>query len=202
MSKIIFAGSQSAVDRACDELSGETLLGLDVETKPVGDKQHLCLVQLASRSTVYVLDVRTVHDPGKLKAILESETIEKVVHNASFETRVLAATGITLENVYDTMVAARMFYPQGTGLSLAAVCKRELDLEMDKTLQCSDWSARPLSEEQIQYAALDAEVLPKLYDIFNEPQSAEATEAEQEEEPELWVIQDVAGSSRGLFNGF
>lgn len=35
-------------------------------------------------------------------------------------------------------------------------------------LQCSDWSNRPLSEEQIQYAAADAFYLLEIFSIFQQ----------------------------------
>lgn len=38
--------------------------------------------------------------------------------------------------------------------------------ELEKTQQCSDWSIRPFSEDQIQYALLDAIVLPKIFQMF------------------------------------
>ena len=44
------------------------------------------------------------------------------------------------------------------------VCERELGIELDKTEQTSDWSARPLSKRQMAYAALDVKVLPPLWD--------------------------------------
>lgn len=39
-------------------------------------------------------------------------------------------------------------------------------LHTDKAQQMSDWAARPLSSRQLQYAALDAVVLPQLYDVL------------------------------------
>jgi len=55
------------------------------------------------------------------------------------------------------------------GHSLAVVCERELGAGLDKSAQTSNWSLRPLTVEQIRYAALDAEVLLALYDRFAEP---------------------------------
>jgi ribonuclease D len=46
--------------------------------------------------------------------------------------------------------------------SLKKVCEHWLRLRMSKEEQCSDWNLRPLSATQIQYAALDAEVLLRL----------------------------------------
>lgn len=46
--------------------------------------------------------------------------------------------------------------------SLRSLCEALLDKTLDKQQQRSDWSRRPLSEEQVQYAALDAFVLVRL----------------------------------------
>ena len=46
------------------------------------------------------------------------------------------------------------------------VCERELGMGLDKSSQTSDWARRPLSAEQLRYAALDAEVLLALHDCF------------------------------------
>uniref|UniRef100_A0A1J3J838 Exonuclease mut-7-like protein n=1 Tax=Noccaea caerulescens TaxID=107243 RepID=A0A1J3J838_NOCCA len=50
--------------------------------------------------------------------------------------------------------------------SLSAICKEMLDISLSKELQCSDWSHRPLTEEQKLYAATDAHCLLQLFDVF------------------------------------
>jgi len=50
--------------------------------------------------------------------------------------------------------------------SLAAICEELLHVSLSKELQCSDWSCRPLSEGQIQYAASDAYYLLDIFDLF------------------------------------
>ncbi|KAL6871473.1 hypothetical protein ACP4OV_014302 [Aristida adscensionis] len=52
--------------------------------------------------------------------------------------------------------------------SLATVCEELLNVSLSKELQCSDWSYRPLSEGQIQYAAADAYYLLDIFDLFQE----------------------------------
>ena len=44
---------------------------------------------------------------------------------------------------------------------------------MDKRLQTSDWTQRPLSPGQLDYAAVDAEVLLDLYHVFKPPKPPE-----------------------------
>ncbi|KAJ4726700.1 putative 3-5 exonuclease [Melia azedarach] len=50
--------------------------------------------------------------------------------------------------------------------SLATICKEVLGISLSKELQCSDWSHRPLTEEQINYAARDAHCLLEIFNIF------------------------------------
>jgi ribonuclease D len=99
----------------------------------------------------------------------------KVIHNARFERRVLAAAGIALNGVFDTLETSRQV--RGTealgGHSLGMVCERELGIVLDKSSQTSRWDQRPLDSDQLRYAALDAEVLLGLYDSFSKAQQSE-----------------------------
>ena len=57
-------------------------------------------------------------------------------------------------------------------MSLQACVARHLRERLDKTEQCSDWAARPLSDSQVAYAALDAAVLLRLAATLAGPRSA------------------------------
>jgi ATP-dependent Lhr-like helicase len=46
------------------------------------------------------------------------------------------------------------------------VCERELGVSLDKGVQTSNWSGRPLDADRLRYAALDAEVLLALHACF------------------------------------
>lgn len=71
-----------------------------------------------------------------------------------------------MRGVHDTMVASRQRHPDALeGHSLKAVCERELNISLDKSQQTSDWAQRPLTLEQLEYAALDAEVLLLLHNL-------------------------------------
>ncbi|CAA7391909.1 unnamed protein product [Spirodela intermedia] len=50
--------------------------------------------------------------------------------------------------------------------SLATICKQVLGVVLSKELQCSDWSIRPLTDEQKLYAAADAYYLLEIFDVF------------------------------------
>ncbi|CAA0824706.1 3-5 exonuclease domain-containing protein [Striga hermonthica] len=51
--------------------------------------------------------------------------------------------------------------------SLATICEEVLGISLSKELQCSDWSQRPLSEEQKAYAAEDARCLLNIFNVFH-----------------------------------
>ncbi|PWZ37640.1 Exonuclease mut-7 [Zea mays] len=59
--------------------------------------------------------------------------------------------------------------------SLATICEELLGILLSKELQCSDWSCRPLSEGQIQYAASDAYYLLDIFDLFQKRITMEVT---------------------------
>lgn len=64
---------------------------------------------------------------------------------------------------------------------MAMVCERELGIALDKNEQTSDWAQRPLSDEQLRYAALDAEVLLALavrlpLDVVEQRRTTQGTE--------------------------
>jgi DNA polymerase-1 len=138
--------------------------GLDVETTALWPEDgELSLVQIADPDT-FTVEVYDI-----LAGAVAPIPAEAVSHNAVFEERWLRAAGYN-PVLEDTMIASLVFYT-GTNAargkmshSLAAVVSRELKEEMAKDEQVSDWSQRPLTAEQLEYAARDAAVLPDLYD--------------------------------------
>lgn len=163
-----------AVAAACKRLLREPSVGLDVETT-LDEPRQICTIQLAARDHTYIIDAIALSEWNPIKALLEDERVEKLIHNAQFEEELFAKRGIRIRNVFDTLPASRKKHKRGTdgGHKLGEVCARELGVYLDKTLQTSDWTQRPLTPEQIKYAALDAEVLLELHRVFNPPKPPE-----------------------------
>jgi ATP-dependent helicase Lhr and Lhr-like helicase len=149
-----------------EELCAADVVGLDVETAL--DFGTLCLLQIATRQRTFLVDPLAVGDLKPIIDVLSGTTPVKVIHNARFERRVLANIGIVLDGIFDTLEASRRAHGPDVlgGHSLAMVCERELGISLDKTSQTSNWSRRPLDAAQLNYAALDAEVLLALYERF------------------------------------
>ncbi len=151
-------------------LSKNIVVGVDIETsslKPAEGRIRLC--QLAAGSRAVVLDA-FAFEPWKLvrSALIELRP-DWIAHNAEFEQSWFARhAGFTLTPMFDTRWVyirerARRFGPEAGGSSsLQAVCAELLDFELSKEQRLSDWTAPVLSAAQVEYAALDALVLPVL----------------------------------------
>ena len=170
---IHYIDDQASLQAVCEELAQATVVALDVETT-IGGGNLLCLVQLGVPEKSVLIDPLAVSDLEPLRDILESPKITKLIHNASFEKRVLGRYGFDIVQVYDTLTVSRKLRGRKIegGHSLKVVCRRELDIEISKENQTSDWSQRPLTSGQIDYAALDVELLLRLHEVFSKEQPA------------------------------
>jgi ribonuclease D len=163
--------SKEELENAARTLNGEELLSVDTETSgwQTGNEQ-LCLIQIGIPSTkrVLLVDVLATGEPLGLTDVLAAPTPLIVAHNASFEERQFARYGMKVKGVRDTLTMARELRPDLPNHTLRTCCKLLLGLELRKDQQVSDWSLRPLSDEQVAYACLDAEVALTLYEYLNQ----------------------------------
>ena len=182
---IYYIATDEELKTRCDQLSEYKKLGVDCETT-IYPPQRMCLLQIACKDFIVLIDPLTVKDLSPLTAVLESEKNILIIHNAPFERRFLKQHSINIKNVYDTLTVSRRLRgkktPGGEKIphGLGYVCKRELSLNMDKGEQASNWARRPLTPGQLSYAALDAEVMLQLYDLF--------VKEEEEQNPSLFGI--------------
>jgi ATP-dependent Lhr-like helicase len=151
----------------CRDLAREPIVALDVETT-LRDRA-LCLVQLACPRYTALIDPLSVDDLSPLAELLAPEAQRTLIHNAVFERAVLGKLGVTIGGVVDTLALSRARRPGADSHTLAAVVERELGFWLDKTCQTSDWRRRPLTDAQVNYAALDAEVLLLVHRALDGP---------------------------------
>ena len=96
--------------------------------------------------------------PGILRRL---EDIRVVAHNAAFELSFLEKAGVTPLETHCTLQTCRLLTGKSRP-SLEFAAKEFLGVELDKTLQTSDWNAPHLSTEQLRYAAMDVVVCRRL----------------------------------------
>lgn len=155
--------------RLLPRLIGATVLAVDIETINWWSREdeRISIVQIGFREndqiTVAICDLLSGWNPEGLRYPLETSLQTKVIHNASYDAvRLARHYGIRTSPVHDTMLAARRSGEKKC--SLQALVERHLGLTIEKTEQRSDWSRRPLSREQLNYAALDAVCTLELYE--------------------------------------
>jgi ribonuclease D len=87
-----------------------------------------------------------------------------ILHGGDYDLRMMrAAMGFRpRRDVFDTMIAAQLLGFEQIGL--AALIERYFDIPIGKVGQKSDWSRRPLSENQLRYAVNDTRFLERLAD--------------------------------------
>jgi ribonuclease D len=96
---------------------------------------------------------------------------EAVLHAASQDLPCLAEIGFRPRRLFDTELAGRLLgYPR---VALGTLVEEVLGFHLEKGHSAADWSARPLREEMLRYAALDVEVLTDLRDALADELAAQ-----------------------------
>jgi ribonuclease D len=123
---------------------------------------EVCVVQLATDKEVAVVDPFVVKDLTPLWSLIGDPEVEVIVH-AGMEDLALCQTqgGVTPTRVFDCQIACGLVstdYP----LSLSRMARNVLGVRLHKSQTLTDWRRRPLSPEQIRYAADDVVYLPAI----------------------------------------
>lgn len=120
----------------------------------------LCLIQLSDGHTCYIIDPFGVKDLQPVFDLMEDPGIVKILHHANNDLLLFSKLGCKPRQILDTDVAAKIINYEKT--SLASVMADEFGITINKALQVSNWNRRPLTEEQIRYAAQDVQYLRPL----------------------------------------
>jgi ribonuclease D len=162
--------SQTAqLDATVKEMLGCRDIALDTESNSFHRyPEQLCLIQIATRQKVYIIDTIVLKEITALKEVLDA-SITKVIHGADYDIRSLDRhCGLRIHNLYDTNIAAR--FAGLTQVGLAALLENLLGVTIPKSkrLQRADWGQRPLSAEALEYAATDVHHLMALKEILDQ----------------------------------
>jgi len=164
---------------AAQNLSKETVLGFDTETRPAFKKGQTylpSLLQLAGSKAIYLFQLSNVSLPQPLRDILSNPRIIK--------------TGVALKDDIIKLQEIAGFKPSGfadlSDMAVQAGIKNHglrglaavlLGFRISKQARVSNWSVKALSQAQITYAATDAWVSRKLFFCLKEllPEEARDT---------------------------
>ncbi|KAK1317950.1 hypothetical protein QJS10_CPA05g00286 [Acorus calamus] len=143
---ILWVDGIDGLSNAMDHIEGCKVVGVDCEWKPNYEKgsrpNKVSIMQIASEKRVFIFDlIKLYEDEPKalnncFKRILQSSKILKLDIQKLFKD------------------------PKG---GLSGLTEKILGAGLNKTRRNSNWEQRPLSQNQIEYAALDAAVLVRIF---------------------------------------
>ncbi len=149
----------------CALLKKEKFIAVDTEF--IRERTYystLCLIQIATPSLATCIDPLSQDmDLKPLFKIMSNKKIIKVFHSGFPDIEIFHdLTGKVPRNVFDTQIAS-MVYGLGESVSYQEMVRKICRVKLDKSCRLTDWSARPLSKEQIKYALCDVTYLVKAY---------------------------------------
>lgn len=129
---------------------------------------RLCLVQVATPDECVVVDVIAIDNLAPLAILMRDEGTVKVFHACSQDMEVLNYTlGALPAPIFDTQIAAA-FLGERMQTSYNGMVHAFCGVTLPKSESLTDWSRRPLTPEQIEYALDDVRYLIKAYDVIME----------------------------------
>ncbi|XP_053608094.1 exonuclease mut-7 homolog [Plodia interpunctella] len=166
------------------------VVSIDCEWKPSfgATQSQVALVQVAISDCVYLIDTLLFNTQQYTtfwhtfyKSILDNGEIIKLGFGLEQDLKEMKTTIIGLGNIklkgeglldlftlWKSLLNNRLILPYSEvgGNSLSCLVQACFGLPLEKSEQCSNWEIRPLRDTQVQYAALDAHVLIKVYEFF------------------------------------
>ena len=158
---------QSDLQALARDLLKESIIAVDTEADSFYHYfDKTCLVQIATKKNAWLVDPLALGGPAELAPlgpVFESPDVCKIFHAGEYDLFVLKRDcGFHFANLFDTMISAQLLgYP---AIGLAALIEHHFGIHLPKDEQRSDWSRRPLTDRQLEYAVSDVLYLIRLTD--------------------------------------
>ncbi len=183
MPDAIWIDRNEQLDSLAHTLESQAAIGLDTEfLRERTFFPKLCLLQLSAAGQIWCIDTLAVASLDALMPALTAAGVRKLIHAARQDLEALYLTSKhVVSPVFDTQIAAACvgMKPQ---VGYAELVKTLLDVTIPKGQTRTDWSKRPLSAAQLEYAADDVLYLGDV--------AAELVRRLQELGREHWVRED------------
>lgn len=137
-----------------------------IDTEFMREKTYfssLCLVQVATEHSIVCIDPLKIDKLQSLLDLLINRDIVKILHSGRQDLEIFyQLSGKVPAPVFDTQIAASLL-GLGDQLAYARLIKHYLGIDLDKSQTRTDWSARPLTDKQLEYAANDVRYLHEVW---------------------------------------
>jgi len=148
----------------CQQYSKANVLAIDTEfvrTRTLYPR--LGLLQVFDGEQLALIDPIAIDDLSPFWQLLTNENIIKVLHACSEDLEVfLTSANCKPVNLIDSQIMMS-FLGHGLSMGYAAMVEHFIDIKLDKSESRTDWTKRPLSLNQLNYASADVEHLFNIY---------------------------------------
>jgi ribonuclease D len=144
----------------------EPRVAVDTESNSLyAYREQVCLVQFSTSRADYLVDPLAIKNLSPLAPLFSHPDIEKIFHAAEYDIICLKRDfNFQFENLFDTMVAARILGREAIGLG--SLLEEEYGVSLDKRYQRANWGRRPMPPELLEYARYDTHYLLSLRDLL------------------------------------
>ncbi len=165
--EILVARTAAEIESAYEKLSATKEIGCDTETSgfKVG-RSRLFSVQFSDGDFAVLVPISEGVQLGSLADLLTSAEHIKIFHNAKFDIDFLRASGYSVANIFDTMIAEKVL-TRGAyqSASLAETLYRYFAVDLEKShrikFSARNWNG-VWTDELVHYALSDVVHLPQL----------------------------------------
>jgi ribonuclease D len=155
---------ESSLQALCQQYNKAEILAIDTEfvrTRTLYPK--LGLLQVFDGKQLALIDPIAINDLSPFWQLLTNENIVKVLHACSEDLEVfLTSANCKPVNLIDSQIIMS-FLGHGLSIGYAAMVEHFTGVALDKSESRTDWTKRPLTQKQLDYASADVDYLFQLY---------------------------------------
>lgn len=161
----IYINNDSSLKNICEKWQDAPILAIDTEFIRTNTFYPIpALIQIYDGKDCYLIDPTAISNFGPLQTVFQSTNTIKALHSCSEDLEVFDRLFKTLPSpLFDTQIAAA-FLGYGFSAGYARLIKTLYNIDIPKDETRSDWLLRPLSKNQLEYAAMDVIYLYQLYE--------------------------------------
>ncbi len=161
---IVYIDTNEALALSCDTIRRSKVICIDTEFhRETTYYPELALIQISDSEKTCCIDPLGITDFTPFISLLSNPLVTKVLHASGQDLEIFNHLFNVLPSpMFDTQIAAGLL-GYGDQIGYAALIKKLLNVDIDKSQSRTDWLKRPLSREQLLYAASDVYYLAKAY---------------------------------------
>jgi len=166
-SEPIWVSDSETLNDLCARWSQQAAIAVDTEfMRSSTFYPKTALFQVGDGKGCYLIDPLSMSDFSAFAQLMVNPNVTKVFHSCSEDMEVFQTfMQVTPTPLFDTQIAAAIA-GKGFSLGYAKLIDVMLGVEIPKSETRSDWLQRPLSQSQLQYAAVDVAYLLVAYGML------------------------------------